>query len=158
GHFGIEKVVKHPPDVVLTVRDAAKAQYGMAGAPGTLRLVDEKTVYYRPPAVFLEPDTMLMMMRNLLKAAHERQERGEPAPEIKPPPPEVLKASPGGIRTLRAIPSKDTGPTPVKPKETAKPLPTKIASQLEKLTSLKDAGILSDAEFEAARKRLLASA
>ncbi|HSI36531.1 MAG: transcription-repair coupling factor [Phycisphaerae bacterium] len=156
GHFGIEKVVKHPPDVVLTVRDAAKAQYGMAGAPGTLRLVDEKTVYYRPPAVFLEPDTMLMMMRNLLKAAHERQERGEPAPEIKPPPPEVLKASPGGIRTLRAIPSKDTGVA--KPKETAKPLPPKIASQLEKLVSLKDAGILSDAEFEAARKRLLASA
>jgi len=36
GHFGIEKVIKMPPDVILTVRDAQKAQYGLAGAPGRL--------------------------------------------------------------------------------------------------------------------------
>src|SRR4051812_6905083 len=50
GHFGIDKIIKHPPDIVLTVRDALKAAYGMAGAPGSLRVVDEKTIYFRPPA------------------------------------------------------------------------------------------------------------
>ena len=67
GHFGIDKIIKHPPDVVLTVRDAAKASYGLAGAPGSLRVVDEKTIYFRPPPTYLEPDTLLMVMRNLLR-------------------------------------------------------------------------------------------
>ncbi len=158
GHFGIDKIVKHPPDVVLTVREAAKAQYGMAGAPGTLRVVDEKTVYYRPPAVFLEPDTMLMMMRNLLKTAYEREQRGEPALEMKAPAPEILKSSPGGIRTHRPIPVKGEEGKKVKPKEAIKTLPAKVVEQLEKLSSLREMGVLTEAEFEAARKRLLANA
>jgi hypothetical protein len=32
----------------------------------------------------LESDTILLVLRNLLKAAHEREERGEPPPQ--PPP------------------------------------------------------------------------
>jgi hypothetical protein len=164
GHFGIDKVIKHPPDVVLTVRDALKAAYGMAGAPGRLSVVDEKTIYFRPPATYLEADTLLMVMRNLLVAAYEREKRGEPAPEVKPPPKEVLKASPGGIRTHRQVdlPSKSqtTVPTPAAGKS-AKPaaqvLSPKVMQQLEKLTSLRDQGILTEAEFEAARMRIIAA-
>src|SRR5438874_437516 len=103
GHFGVDKVIKHPPDVVLTVRDALKAAYGLAGAPGSLRVVDEKTIYFRPPATYLEADTLLMVLRNLLKAAYDREKRGEPAPAPIPQPKEILKASPGGIRTHRQI-------------------------------------------------------
>jgi hypothetical protein len=162
GHFGIDKVIKHPPDVVLTVRDAQKASYGMAGAPGRLSVVDERTVYFRPPATYLEADTLLMVMRNLLMAAYEREQRGEPAPEVKPPPKEVLKASAGGVRTHRQLAGPgekaSAGPSKAKTeqKAPARLLPTKVTQQLEKLTSLRDQGILTDAEFEAARRRILA--
>jgi transcription-repair coupling factor (superfamily II helicase) len=50
GIYGIESIIKKDPDVVLTVRDAARAQIGLIGAPGTLRVIDEKTVYLRMPA------------------------------------------------------------------------------------------------------------
>jgi transcription-repair coupling factor (superfamily II helicase) len=155
GHFGIDKIIKHPPDVVLTVRDAAKASYGLAGAPGSLRVVDEKTIYFRPPPTYLEPDTLLMVMRNLLKAAYEREQRGEPAPAPTPQPKEVLKASPGGVKAHRQI----SAPPPKKQetKAPAKLLSTKVTQQLEKLTSLRDQGILTDAEFNAARQRIIAN-
>ena len=72
-HFGIDGVVRKPPDVVLTVRDAKKAQTALAKAPGTLRVVDEKTVYFRPPAVFLEPEPLLLTLRNLLMKAYDAE-------------------------------------------------------------------------------------
>jgi hypothetical protein len=164
GHFGIDKVIKQAPDVVLTVRDAQKASYGLAGAPGRLSVVDEKTIYLRPPATYLEPDTLLMVLRNLLKAAYDREKRGEPAPAPTPQPKQELKSS-GGVRVHRQI----TGPgekaaggdgrKAAEPKPAAKQLlPTKVQQQLEKLTSLRDQGILTDAEFEAARQRIIANA
>jgi hypothetical protein len=155
GHFGIDKVIKHEPDVVLSVRDAAKASYGMAGAPGTLRVVDDKTIYFRPPAVYLEADTLLMVMRNLLKGAYEREQRGEPAPEPAPQPKVQLKSSAGGVRVHRQIDTPSVKEKEQKPP--AKLLPTKVTQQLEKLTSLRDQGILTDAEYRAARERILAN-
>jgi transcription-repair coupling factor (superfamily II helicase) len=85
GIFGIESIIKKDPDVVLTVRDAARAQIGLIGAPGSLRVIDERTVYLRMPPGFLEADTLLVVLRNLLKAAYEREQRGEPPPIPKPP-------------------------------------------------------------------------
>jgi hypothetical protein len=55
-------------------------QVGLIGVPGTLRVIDEKTVYLRMPAGFMESDTLLMVLRNLLKAAYEREQRGEAPP------------------------------------------------------------------------------
>jgi hypothetical protein len=90
GLYGITSIIKKEPDVVLTVADAAKAQTALTGAPGTLRVIDEKTIYLRMPATYLQPETMLMVLRNLLAAAHERQVKGEPAPApaqepVRPP-------------------------------------------------------------------------
>ena len=85
GMFGIESIIRKDPDVVLTVRDASQAQAGLIGAPGTLRVIDEKTIYLRMPGSFNESDTLLMVLRNLLKAAHEREVRGEPPPAPKGP-------------------------------------------------------------------------
>jgi transcription-repair coupling factor (superfamily II helicase) len=85
GLFGIDSIIRKEPDIVLTVRDAARAQLGLTGAPGTLRVIDEKTVYLRMPPSFMEGDMILMVLRNLLKAAYEREQRGEPPPEKKPP-------------------------------------------------------------------------
>jgi hypothetical protein len=72
GLFGIESIIKKDPDVILTVTDAARAQKGLTGAPGSLRVIDEKTIYLRMPPSFMEPDTVLMVLRNLLKAAYEK--------------------------------------------------------------------------------------
>jgi transcription-repair coupling factor (superfamily II helicase) len=83
GVYGIESIIRKEPDVILTVRDASRAQAGLAGAPGRLTLLDEKTVYLRLPAGFLESDTLLMILRNLLKAAYER-EHGIAPPPAKP--------------------------------------------------------------------------
>ncbi|HSZ57415.1 MAG TPA: helicase-related protein, partial [Tepidisphaeraceae bacterium] len=80
GIYGISSIIKKDPDVVLTVSDAAKAQAALTGAPGTLRVIDEKTVYLRMPATYMQPETLLMVLRNLLAAAHERELKGEPAP------------------------------------------------------------------------------
>ena len=64
------------PDVVLTVRDAAKAQHALHGAPGTLRVIDEKTVYLRMPPTYLEPETCLMVLKNLMRKAYDRMING----------------------------------------------------------------------------------
>jgi transcription-repair coupling factor (superfamily II helicase) len=72
-HFGIARIVRNKPDVVLSVDDAAKAQTALTGAPGTLRVVDAKTVYFRPPAVFIEPEPLLLTLRNLLLKHYEAE-------------------------------------------------------------------------------------
>jgi transcription-repair coupling factor (superfamily II helicase) len=81
GMYGIESVIRKEPDVVLKVRDGARAQAVLTGAPGTLRLVDESTVYLRPPSVYLEPETLLIMLRNLMRTSHERLEQAQRQPE-----------------------------------------------------------------------------
>jgi transcription-repair coupling factor (superfamily II helicase) len=73
GIFGIESIIKKEPDVILTVRDASRAQAGLTGAPGRLTVLDEKTIYLRLTQQFLESDTLLLVLRNLLKSAYERE-------------------------------------------------------------------------------------
>jgi hypothetical protein len=75
-----------------------------------------------------------MVLRNLMRAAYDREKRGEPAPTPAPKP-----------------------PTPPKPQPArAKPQPARSDGELQKLITLRDQGILNDDEFEAAKKRLLA--
>ena len=89
GMYGISSIIKKDPDVVLTVADAKKAQAALTGAPGTLRVIDEKTVYLRMPPTYMQPDALLMVLRNLLASAHDREQRGEPPPAqpTNPAPP-----------------------------------------------------------------------
>jgi transcription-repair coupling factor (superfamily II helicase) len=70
--FGVQSIIRKPPDVVLTVSDASKAQRALTGAPGSLRVIDDKTVYLRLPATFMEPETLLLTLRNLMKSAWEK--------------------------------------------------------------------------------------
>jgi transcription-repair coupling factor (superfamily II helicase) len=84
GVFGITSIIKKEPDVVLTVSDATKAQTALTGAPGTLRVIDEKTIYLRMPATYMHPETMLLVLKNLLAAAHDRQVHGIPTPVAAP--------------------------------------------------------------------------
>jgi len=71
--FGVESIIKKAPDVVLTVRDAKLASEGLNNAPGTLRVIDDKTVYLRMPPTFMESETLLMVLRNLMKQNEEKK-------------------------------------------------------------------------------------
>jgi transcription-repair coupling factor (superfamily II helicase) len=82
GLYGIDSIIRKDPDVVLTVRDASRVKLGLTGAPGSLRVIDEKTVYLRLPPTMMESDMILMVLRNLLKGAYEREQRGEPPPQV----------------------------------------------------------------------------
>ena len=170
GHFGIESVIRRDPDVVLKVRDAAAVQQGLAGAPGSLRLIDETTVYFRPPPSYLDPEILLMVLRNLMKAAHEKL-AGRPPASVPPPPPAPRVVTPPAAPAVRPAP--ETGERRVTiadvrpPTPPARPAPADAShkqdsfaptaaqtSGLQKLVSLKDLGILTEEEFQAARRRL----
>jgi transcription-repair coupling factor (superfamily II helicase) len=139
--FGIESVIKKDPDAVLTVTDAARAQKALIGAPGTLRVIDEKTVYLRMPPSFMESETLLMVLKNLMRGAHDRELKGEPDPIPTKP-----DKKPAG---------KPPAPPAVAPKAVAKQQASAPSpKEMEKLKSLRDAGILTEEEFENAKKRL----
>jgi transcription-repair coupling factor (superfamily II helicase) len=70
--YGIESIIRKDPDVVLAVRDAGKAQSVLAGAPGRLSVIDERTIYLRMPKTYMEPETLLLVLRNLIRAAHDK--------------------------------------------------------------------------------------
>ncbi|HMB95195.1 MAG TPA: transcription-repair coupling factor, partial [Tepidisphaeraceae bacterium] len=72
GMYGIESIIRKDPDVVLTVREAMKAQSVLAGAPGSLRIIDDQTIYLRMPKTYMEPETLLLVLRNLVRAAHDK--------------------------------------------------------------------------------------
>ncbi len=162
GHYGIESIIKHPPDVVLTVRDAAAAQKGLANAPGTLRVVDDKTVYFRPPPTYLEPDTLLLVLRNLMTQAYDREKAAAAAP---PASTVADSAAPAAATSPvdRAATAATMIPMPVDHKKPGKTAAATIPrpredERLKNLQMLRDQGILTDAEFEAARKRIGVSA
>ncbi|MEM9347131.1 MAG: transcription-repair coupling factor [Planctomycetota bacterium] len=69
--LGIDRLQLEGPDLIFTIgplKDAAKKlEQVFAGAPGRVTVLDEKTVYWRPPASYLEePVTMLAVLRKLL--------------------------------------------------------------------------------------------
>ncbi|HEX8912040.1 MAG TPA: transcription-repair coupling factor [Humisphaera sp.] len=170
--FGIDSVIRQPPDVVLKVTDGARASFAMTGAPGTLRVIDEKTIYLRMPPTFVEPEAALMVLRNLMRQAMEREQKGEatPAPGQAPaaPPAPALdslaKPRPSGARVIsvetrpgggggKAVGAAIGSRTPAK--QPAEPqLTPKQKADLEKLQSLREIGVLTDEEFLVALKRL----
>lgn len=82
GHYGVESIIKQEPDAVIKLRDAQRVQKALIGAPGTLRIVDERTLYFRPPPGYLEAETLLLVLRNLMYAAYQRELKGEPDPVV----------------------------------------------------------------------------
>ena len=139
GHWGIESIIRKEPDVVLTVSDAMRALAALAGAPGSLRVIDQKTVYFRPPASFLESETLLMTLKNLMRQAYERERKGE------------IVAEPGKAPVV-AKGKPQSKPAPAKREQE----PTLPHPQVENLKLLRDQGILTEQQFQDAKKRVLA--
>ncbi len=66
---GIDSIIRMDPDIVFSVRDMDSARGVFEGAVGTVRLVDEKTVYWRPGEACMEMPTLLRVLLKRLQQA-----------------------------------------------------------------------------------------
>jgi transcription-repair coupling factor (superfamily II helicase) len=64
--WGIRSLVLDPPDVIFAIEDLEKAQPLFADGPGSPRLPDPYTVHWRLPKRYLEPPTLLAILRKQL--------------------------------------------------------------------------------------------
>ena len=106
GLFGIDSIIRKAPDVVMAVQTAGPAQLALKGAPGTVRVIDDKTVYLRMPATFLESDTLLMTLKNLMRAAYDRERNPAPPP---PPKPVIEPIAAATVTTPAVVKPADNG-------------------------------------------------
>jgi transcription-repair coupling factor (superfamily II helicase) len=156
--FGIQSIIKKDPDVVLTVVDAGRAELALKGAPGTVRVIDPKTVYVRMPKTYMEPETCLMVLRNLMRTAYDK-ETAAPVPPEQQMQSYLSDAAPAGSKGETPAPAAAPArPTRAKQKPAAQAKPPRPqAAELQVLASLRDQGILTEEEFQVASKRLTAT-
>ncbi|MBI4718297.1 MAG: transcription-repair coupling factor [Planctomycetes bacterium] len=67
--FGIVSISLRPPDVVFIVDNLPQAEPLFAGAAGSVRMPDPRTVHWRVPANYLETPTLLAVLRRLFSRA-----------------------------------------------------------------------------------------
>ena len=67
GPLSIRTIMRQGPDVVFVVRDAPRADVAFRKAAGSVRLADEHTVHWRPPPAYLEPASLLTVLRHMLR-------------------------------------------------------------------------------------------
>jgi transcription-repair coupling factor (superfamily II helicase) len=85
-HWGISSIIAKDPDVIFTLEDFSKLGPLMGRGPGSVRVVDQKTVHLRLPKNYMEPETLLNVLRNLLdpNKPAEPPKSPEPKPTAKP--------------------------------------------------------------------------
>jgi transcription-repair coupling factor (superfamily II helicase) len=66
GLRGVESIKLEGPDLIFRTRQPQKLDPVFTGAPGRATMIDERTVYYRPPPAYLEPPTLVAVLRKLL--------------------------------------------------------------------------------------------
>jgi hypothetical protein len=102
-----------------------------------------------------------MVLKNLMRGAYDRQINGLPAPATTPPPPApkpVVETKPP-VKVVR----EENGETALRPTvrlKEAKPATRskpKESADYIKLVTLRDQGILTDQEFQAALGRLVSA-
>jgi transcription-repair coupling factor (superfamily II helicase) len=65
--LGTDTLKLEGPDLIFTARDLRKLESIFNNAPGRVSVLDEKTLYYRPPSNYLSPtETLLAVLRKLL--------------------------------------------------------------------------------------------
>jgi transcription-repair coupling factor (superfamily II helicase) len=68
--WSIVSIITKAPDVVFTIEDLSKLGpllgKGVGGGAGSVRVADEKTVHLRLPVTYLEPETLINVLRHLL--------------------------------------------------------------------------------------------
>lgn len=66
GQWGISSLILHGPDIIFTLDDFSRLGPLMGKGPGSVRVVDAKTVHLRLPKNYLEGDTLVNVLRNML--------------------------------------------------------------------------------------------
>jgi len=66
GLLGVESIKLEGPDLIFRCRTPSKLDATFRGAPGRTSVVDDHHVYFRPPPAYLEPKTLLPVLRKLL--------------------------------------------------------------------------------------------
>ena len=74
--FGIVSISLQPPDVVFVVSNLPQAEPLFADAPGSVRIPDGRTVHLRLPPAYLEPASLVPILRRMLARAVEGREVG----------------------------------------------------------------------------------
>ena len=65
--LGIDTLKLEGPDLIFTTRSPKKLETVFANAPGRVSVLDEMTLYFRPPSNYLDPpETLLAVLRKLL--------------------------------------------------------------------------------------------
>ncbi len=72
--FGLVSISLRPPDVIFSIENLPLAEPLFAEAAGTVRLPDDTTVYWRPPSSYLEPLTLVTVLRKMFDGALSRSE------------------------------------------------------------------------------------
>lgn len=66
-HLEIDSIKLDGPDLIFASRRSRHLDPLLKGAPGRASIIDDRTVYYRPPANYLNPtSTLLTVLRKLL--------------------------------------------------------------------------------------------
>ncbi len=81
GVYGIRGMLRKPPDVIFQVESLAAVEPVFRDPPGSVRMADEHTVHLRLPPNYLEPASLVAVIRRLLVRA------GEAAPASPRPEP-----------------------------------------------------------------------
>ncbi|MFQ5489961.1 MAG: transcription-repair coupling factor [Phycisphaerae bacterium] len=71
GLLGIRSIVLTERDVVFSVKDHRRLESILADVAGTVRMPDARTIHWRPPPNYLEPDTLLTVLRKYLSEPAE---------------------------------------------------------------------------------------
>ncbi len=69
GSHGIDSIKLDGPDLIFKVTDethAVRLKNRFTKTPGRASIIDPQTVYFRPPANYLEPGSLLAVLRNML--------------------------------------------------------------------------------------------
>ena len=71
--FGIQSISLRPPDVIFTIDQLPLVEPVFDQAPGSVRLPDPKTVHLRLPPAYLEPSSLVSVLRHMLMKAASRE-------------------------------------------------------------------------------------
>jgi len=70
--FGILSISLQPPDVIFTIKHLPTADVLFTNTPGSVRMADSRTIHLRLPPNYLEPPTLLTVLRHMLAGAKSR--------------------------------------------------------------------------------------
>jgi len=70
--FGINSISLRPPDVIFLVDHVSTAKAAFDEAPGSVRMPDAKTVHLRLPPAYLEPSSLVSVLRHMFVKAASR--------------------------------------------------------------------------------------